>query len=250
LQRWVIAAGPGDDRADRSGGLECFSLDVSAAERDRLQALLSDEERARAARFHAELHQHRFTVAHARLRQTLAAALRATPKELEFVAGSHGKPQLADAWASCGLQFNLSHSGNCALVGWLWDRAIGVDIELWRPMNDAPALVRRFFSPVEIAAWEALPAEAREEAFFNCWTRKEAYVKAVGRGLSLPLDSFDVSLGRGSSARLLRASRAMDDGRLWNLHAIDVGPQISAAVVVEGEPHHVRIRNLSATPVR
>jgi 4'-phosphopantetheinyl transferase len=199
-----------------------------------LAQLLSDDERARAARFLVEGHARRFMVAHARLRQQLAAELNMAPADLTFATGEHGKPRLAAEQAGAGLEFNLSHSGSLGLVGWAWKRAIGVDIEFWRPTTDEAALVRRFFSASEIAAYERLAPPQRTEAFFNCWSRKEAYVKAVGRGLGLPLDSFDVSLGDASDARLLHDSAIGNDGRSWSLAAVQAGTGISAAVVLEG----------------
>jgi 4'-phosphopantetheinyl transferase len=207
---------------------------VDEAERASLAGLLSAEERARAARFHAVDHAHRFVVAHARVRQQLGGLLGVEPAGLSFASGAHGKPRIAGKEGQARLEFNLSHSGALGLVGWAWQRAIGVDIEFWRPMSDEAALVRRFFSAAEIAAYEQLEPHARTPAFFNCWTRKEAYVKAVGRGLGLPLDSFDVSLGDGADARLLRASAIGDDGRSWSLAALRPGIAVSAAAVLEG----------------
>lgn len=203
------------------------------AQRASLARLLDDNELARAARFRAEEHASRFVVAHARLRQQLAVLLGEEPADITFASGAHGKPRMAGDAAASGLEFNLSHSGSLGLVGWAWRRAIGVDIEFWRPMSDEAALVRRFFSAAEIAAYEQLDPHARSPAFFNCWTRKEAYVKAVGRGLGLPLDSFDVSLGDGD-ARLLRVSATGDDGRSWSLAALQPGIGVSAAAVLEG----------------
>lgn len=216
------------------GGLWCFSLDVDEAERAELARLLSADEQARAARFHAARHASRFIVAHARLRQQLAALLKTEPAGVTLATGAHGKPRIAGEPARVDLEFNLSHSGSMGLVGWAWARAIGVDIEFWRPTSDEAALVRRFFSVSEIAAYERLAAPERTRGFFNCWTRKEAYVKALGRGLGLPLDSFDVSLGDGAEARLLRASTIGDDGRTWSLAALQSGAGISAAAVLEG----------------
>jgi 4'-phosphopantetheinyl transferase len=207
---------------------------VDDTERAALAQLLSDDEQARAARFRFEEHSRQFVVAHARLRQQLAALLHTEPAGLVLAAGAHGKPRLADAHNLAGLEFNLSHSGSRGLVGWAWKRAIGVDIECWRPMSDEAALVRRYFSVSEIAAYEALAPDARTPAFFNCWTRKEAYVKAVGRGLGLPLDSFDVSLSDGADARLLRLSAIGDDGRSWSLAALHLGAGVSAAAVTQG----------------
>jgi 4'-phosphopantetheinyl transferase len=197
--------------------------------------LLSAEEAARAARFRNPEHGHRFTIAHGRLRQLLAALLGVEPATLQFVAGGHGKPALAGKHAASGLHFNLSHSGPHGLVGWAWQREIGVDVEVWRQMNDQAALVRRYFSQAEIAAWEAVPQARRSEAFFNIWTRKEAYVKAVGHGFALALDSFDVSLESGPAARLLRPSAFIADDRRWSLAAPTADPGASLAVVLQAE---------------
>ncbi len=161
-----------------SGGLWCFPLDVGDAERSGLASLLSAEEQARAARFRFEEHSRRFVVAHARLRQQLAALLETQPASLALESGEHGKPRLA-GHPGGRLEFNLSHSGSLGLIGWAWGHAIGVDIEFWRRMSDEAALVRRYFSASEIAAYERLGPDERTPAFFHCWTRKEAYVKAV-----------------------------------------------------------------------
>jgi 4'-phosphopantetheinyl transferase len=196
--------------------------------------LLDATERRRAARFLAPHHGRHFTVAHARLRQILGSVLAADPAALAFASGTDGKPELVDSVIS-GLQFNLSHSGDWGLVGWAHGRAIGVDVEAWRAMSDEAALVRRYFSPAEIEAYEALPAARRREGFFNAWTRKEAYVKAVGRGLTLPLASFDVSLGNGDAARLLRPSAIEGDERVWSLAAPDGIADTSLAVVLQAD---------------
>jgi 4'-phosphopantetheinyl transferase len=154
-------------------------------------------------------------------------------RQIEFATGEHGKPRLAGAAAGSKVHFNLSHSGAYGLIGWAQDREIGVDVEEWRSLRDEPALVRRYFSAREIAAYEALPAAQRTEAFFNGWTRKEAYIKAIGRGLGLPLDSFDVSLDSGPAACLLRPSGLYDDDRPWSLAAPVMPSQLSLAVVLQ-----------------
>lgn len=165
----------------------------------------------------------------------LAPLLGIAPEAIAFTTGAHGKPLLDGVAAASGIFFNLSHSDNLGLVGWAQGREIGVDVERWREMRDEAALVRRYFSPAEVAAYEALPAAQRTEAFFNCWTRKEAYIKAIGRGLGLPLDSFDVSMESGDGARLLRPSGLSDDGRKWSLAAPMLAPELSLAVVLEAE---------------
>lgn len=233
-RRWRLLA----DGAE-VGGLVLFPLEIPADERRQLAALLSDSEVARAARFHSPLHGERYAVAHGQLRLLLAQQLEQAPRQIEFVAGAHGKPGLAGAAASSGLHFNLSHSGALGLVGWSWRRDIGVDVEAWRRMSDEAALVQRYFSEAEAKGWNALPQAQRHEAFFNLWTRKEAYVKALGRGLGLPLHSFDVSHDSGEGARLLRVSALAEDDRPWSLAAPVTGKAISLAVVLQSETLNV-----------
>lgn len=232
-QRWQLS-----DGSRSCGALVMFPLDVPDTDRERFQGQLSDEERSRAARFLHAVHGQRFVVAHGRLRQLLAAQLGVAPQALAFQTGPHGKPELAGASANPGLQFNLSHSDGLGLVGWSWGRQIGVDVEVWRPMRDEAALVKRFFSAAEVAAWESVSASQRQEAFFNLWTRKEAYIKALGKGLSLPLDSFDVSHHSGTGARLLRPSALAAGGSQWSLAAPEAGPGLSLAVVLEAGVCH------------
>jgi 4'-phosphopantetheinyl transferase len=232
-KRWQLG-----DGSRSCGALVLFSLEAPDADREQFASLLSGEEAARAARFLADIHRQHFVVAHARLRQLLAAPLGLAPEAIAFGAGPHGKPELAGTGAKSGLHFNLSHSDGVGLVGWSWNRQIGVDVEVWRTMRDAAALVRRFFSPAEGTAWEALPEGERQEAFFNLWTRKEAYIKALGRGLSLPLDSFDVSHQSSAGARLLRPSALAADGRPWSLAAPAGEPGLSLAVVLEAGVCH------------
>ncbi len=172
-------------------------------------------------------------MAHGRLRRVLGAVLGLAPGDIEFGTGPHGKPELAGHAGAAGVHFNLSHSGSVGLIGWCWQRAIGVDVEIWRATRDQAALVRRYFAPGEIAAWEALPPERRQEAFFNLWTRKEAYLKALGLGLTLALDSFDVSHEAGSGARVLRPAADAAQGGVWSLAAPEVGHGLSAAIVLQ-----------------
>jgi 4'-phosphopantetheinyl transferase len=169
------------------------------------------------------------------LRRLLGEQLQRDPASLHFDAGAHGKPRLGGADQASGLEFNLSHSGDLALLGCAWKRELGVDVEMRRGLGDEAALVRRYFSPAEQHAYAALPPAARTTGFFQCWTRKEAYIKAVGRGLGLPLDSFDVSLGDGVPVQLLRASVEEGEPRQWSLAAADVGPEACAAVVLAAE---------------
>ena len=173
------------------------------------------------------------------MREILGEQLAVAPQSLQFDVAEHGKPHLAGTHARAALQFNLSHSGDRGLVGWANGRRLGVDIEVWRPLGDEAALVRRFFSPAENAAYEALAPTERTRGFFECWTRKEAYIKAVGRGLGLPLDSFDVSFGADVAPALLRPSALASDGNRFSLAVPTTRSGMSIAVFLEGERCHV-----------
>ncbi len=132
----------------------------------------------------------------------------------------------------------MSHSRGVGLVAVSDNREIGVDVEYIRPDFATEDIARRFFSPHEVSAFNALSKEMRVAAFFRCWTRKEAYIKAIGRGLSQPLDGFDVTLAPEAPAQLLRADD--DDASRWSLSDIDAGSDYAAALVVEGLISEIR----------
>lgn len=207
----------------------CFRLDLGAEAHAGLAALLSPEERTRAARFYFERHRHQFTAARGRLRRLLGAELGVPPERLAFSYGPHGKPALA--WpAGTGLYFNLSHAGEWALLASTRAGEIGVDIERARPV--LPGLAQRFFAPEEAAALAALPPAEQRAAFFRCWTRKEAYLKALGSGLARPLDGFVVSLARDEPARLLAVRGQPREPRRWRLEHFDPAPGYVAAIAL------------------
>jgi 4'-phosphopantetheinyl transferase len=222
-----------------SPALFCFGLDGSSGDKELAYQILAVEEKQRAQRFHFDRDRERYVIARARLRRILASVLDIAPATVQLTTGAFGKPCLAGAQALSGLQFNISHSGNRALCGIAWNQSIGVDIECWRPMRDADALVRRFFSPEEVAWYESLPLVARHQAFFDGWTRKEAFVKALGRGLSFPLRSFSVSLEASVGVHALECPTIAAAGLRWSLLSIAVDDGVSAAVVIEGEACHV-----------
>lgn len=201
-----------------------------------LAATLSSAERARAARFRFPEHRERFIVSHGALRNILSRYLNAPASELAFEANTHGKPALTPpehAW----LQFNLTHSGDLALVAVTRDRPVGIDVEHKIPPDDPARLVAQFFSANENAAFNALPESQREAAFFAGWTRKEAYIKALGEGLSTPLDQFDVTLAPAQPARLLADRLHPDHPTHWSLLDLDpdaIGPEYAAALAIAG----------------
>jgi 4'-phosphopantetheinyl transferase len=196
-----------------------------------LAALLDADERERAARFHFDVHRRYFIVAHGMLRLILAHYLHCPPDTIRCQTNAAGKPALA---AGGELRFNLSHSGDLALVAVAAGREVGVDVEFMRPLEDIKRLVARTFSPCEAAAWGHLPESQQREGFFNCWTRKEAFIKALGQGLLYPLDQFDVSLEPGEPARLLRVGGNPQEAKRWSLRALEAGAHYAAALAVEG----------------
>ncbi len=205
-----------------------------------LAAVLSADEQARAARFRFDIHRTRFTAGRAVLRHLLARYLDVRPDEVAFRYSAHGKPSLDGSAAESGLRFNFSNAGGMALAAFARGRDLGVDLEELVRVADFAGIAQRFFSPAENAALLALPPESRDAAFFTCWTRKEAYIKAVGEGLSIPLDSFDVTLAPGDPPRLL-ATRGEPGGvTRWSLHALHPGPGFVGALAVEGSAPEVR----------
>jgi 4'-phosphopantetheinyl transferase len=195
-------------------------------------SLLSEAERERARRFAFERDARRFIVRRARLRQLLAARLGVRPESVELVYGAHGKPALAHPGRN-SLRFNLSHRDDLAVYALSSGREVGIDVEAIRPLADADAIAARFFSRREQVAYRALDPCDRPLGFFQCWTRKEAFIKALGAGLSHPLDSFDVSLARGAPAELLRVQPVPGDDRGWRLATFSPAPGFVAAVVAE-----------------
>src|SRR3989304_5240764 len=167
-----------------------------------LDATLSADETERAARFHFSADRDRFIIAHGCLRDILARYLHCKPGRLILSVNQYGKPVLEDY----KLEFNLSHSGDFALVAITSERKVGVDIERFRSDIEFESIASRYFSQSEVSELLALTSEQKAHGFFNCWTRKEAYIKAHGLGLSLPLEGFDVSLIPNEPV-ILRATR-------------------------------------------
>lgn len=178
-------------------------LDPPTEQVEALGRVLSEDEWERARRFRFDKHRRQYVVGRGALRTLLAAYLGIDPKAVRFTYGPRGKPFLAPPLDGRGLQFNLSNSDELALVGFVLGRELGVDVEFLRRMNDCEEIAERFFSDSERQVLRTIPFPAKQEAFFNCWTRKEAYLKAVGEGLAAPLDSFDVTLALGEPPRML-----------------------------------------------
>ena len=216
-----------------SGDVDVWSvrLDGSPAWVAASRPTLSDDERERADRFHFERDRRRFTCARAVLRRVLAEYLDADARELTFSYGPNGKPALSGRFERA-LTFNVSHSHELGLVAIGRDVEMGVDVEAVRAMDDADDIASRFFSPREAAQLRSLPAAERTGAFFACWTRKEAYLKALGSGLAKPLDEFDVTFAPGESATLVVHADARETAR-WSLRELSPAPGYTGALVTE-----------------
>lgn len=226
-----LAPPPTLPRPEATAHLWRIDLAQPAGVLTQLRQHLSGDEMARAKRFHFDRDRRKFIAARGALRAILSRYLAQPPTALRFSYSAHGKPALADQPAP--LAFNLSHSGELALLAVSLGPTIGVDVEQVRSMPDAEQIAERFFSARENAVFQTIPAAQRDDAFFNCWTRKEAYIKALGEGLSHPLDSFDVSLRPGEPAALL-AIRGAATTADWSLHAFSPAPTYLAAVVMPG----------------
>jgi len=194
---------------------------------------LSDDERERAERFHFPKDRGRFVVGRGFLRALLARYVDVPPGEVCFRYGRCGKPELAVA-EQLGIQFNVSHSHGLAVYALTRQRAVGIDVECIRHIPDMELLAERFFAVPEVTALRSVAREKLAEAFFNCWTRKEATVKACGDGLTLPLDSFTVSLAPGEPARLLSAGPTSLGASRWQLEGLTLAPGYVGAIAVEG----------------
>lgn len=198
------------------------------------ESTLADDETARAQRFIFESDRSYFIAAHGFLRNLLGSYLRCPPKAIDFTYGPHGKPLVASRGPQPHVCFNLSHSHGVALVAIARKRQVGIDIELVRPEFAGEEIAKRYFSPKEIAELSRLPVELRANGFFLCWTRKEAYVKARGDGLHVPLDTFSVSVLPDAPATLTSADQSR-----WRIESFAPSfvsePNYLASVVAEGK---------------
>ncbi|MES1025690.1 4'-phosphopantetheinyl transferase superfamily protein [Gloeocapsa sp. BRSZ] len=214
------------------------ALDVDATIVCSLFSTLCATEQQRAERFYLQLHRDRFIVGRGVLRKVLANYLQIQPNEINFSYNAYGKPSLVVANQE-PLRFNLSHSQELALIAVTQNCDVGVDLECIR--NDFPCqeIAARFFSPTEVAVLRSLPPHLQTTAFFTCWTRKEAFIKATGKGLSLPLDKFDVSCFPGESAELLYTAWDESEVQRWTLQELIPDARYVGALAVAEKNWHL-----------
>jgi len=216
------------------------SLEQPTERVHRLTQTLSSDEMERAKRFHFERDRRRFIVGRGVLRAILSQYLGTDPSQVQFSYGPRGKPRLAAGFDGDALRFNLAHSHELALYAFTRDREIGIDLEYIHPLSDAEELAAQVFSRRENAELEAMPERKRVDAFFGYWTCKEAYIKATGDGLSLPLDQFEISLAPGKSPHLVRVEQAAEEVERWALEPLTPRAGYVAALAVEGRDYQLR----------
>ena len=208
--------------------------DLEAEIYDGLRQLLSPDEIKRAAEFRFERHRKQYVIGRALLRTLLAGYLQMDPRALRFHYTAKGKPELPFSGQELSVRFNLAHSGGLILLGFTLDRNIGVDIEEIRQDVEIDDISRRFFSVAERQWLESSPLPQRYNAFFRCWTRKEALLKGTGEGLSVSLDSFDVYSNLNENL----CSLETPDKRKWVVQDVELDPNYAAAVAVEYSDAH------------
>jgi len=201
--------------------------------------LLSHDEWGRADKLRVVLDRQRFIASRGILRTLLGRYLALAPRELSFTYGTNGKPALSES----GLHFNLSHSRGRGMFAFSSVSPLGVDLELVRTLSDLPQVGATIFSPAEANVFEAIPPQYRPTAFFKCWTRKEALIKALGTGLSYPLDQFSVSFDE--PARLLPTGGAGTELSRWRLYHLDPEPGYFAAIATQQPEPRIVVHRFS-----
>jgi 4'-phosphopantetheinyl transferase len=220
-----------------------ISLDVPMAKIAAYGQYLDEGEWNRANSFYFKRDKNHFIIAHGAVRILLGRYLDRVPEELRFALNPYGKPALQDENERRQLSFNLSHSQDYALLAVTCNREVGVDIEYIRPNLVDEQIAERFFSPREVGVLRSLEPDLQKEAFFVCWTRKEAFIKAKGQGLSIPLNSFDVSLSPDEPAELLQTREDPSEAGRWKLQALEPQPGYKGTVAAEGNTWNTRIWN-------
>jgi 4'-phosphopantetheinyl transferase len=238
MSKVVTWSEPPESLSLATGEVHVWRVELNQPEHllERYRETLEEHELYRASRFHFEKHRRHFTVGRGVLRRLLSQYLGTKPEDFRLSYGAYGKPVLGGEHEDSRFCFNMSHSHEMALFAFTEDREVGVDVEHIREDFASDEVARRFFSRREVETFNAIPEHQQVTAFFKCWTRKEAFIKVIGKGLSQPLDKFDVTLGQ--PAALLWVSG--DDASRWSLYDLEVGGDYAGALAVEGRASNVR----------
>lgn len=212
-------------------------LDLGPSQIQELRKVLSEDELERAGRFHFDIHRIRYIAGRGQLRLLLGRYLAVDPTTIRFEYSKYGKPSLAPPFDATGLYFNLGHSDQLALYVFAWHRNLGIDLEYKerRPVPDFTGICEHFFSPTEQAFLRATPPWNQKDVFYRCWTRKEAYLKASGEGLSRALDTFDVSLEPNEPVRLLRVKDEPEELERWTMQKLEMPDDYAGTICIEGK---------------
>jgi len=211
----------------------CASLDQPPIRSEELAEWLSPDERAHARRLRSEESRSHYINSRGLLRVLIGGYLGMEPSGVQFSIGPHGKPDVGSAGGASLLQFNLSHSEGLVLFAFASRWRVGIDVERIHPISDLDAIIERFFSHREAAQMRALPKERKMDAFFAAWTRKEAYLKAIGDGLTRPLQAVEVSVMPGEPAQLLCVHGNHKETERWRIAELRPAADYTAALVVE-----------------
>ena len=234
----VRGLAPPADLDPRDVHVWCVPLDLSTAAPHRLSGLLSAEEHSRANSFRFERDRHRYIAARGVLRTLLGGYIKCPAEQVRFSYSTTGKPSIERHGRGSRPRFTVSRSGRIALMAFCASEDVGVDVELVQEMDNAEGIVRSFFCPEEIEEWMKLPVECQTRAFFDCWTRKEAFVKAMGEGLSMPLDAFRVSFCPGEAPTISLRPDAVQ--RSWSMFDVSPSSEYAGALAIPGSGWNVR----------
>ena len=233
---------------ERADGLDNETVDVwqgaATTEPDVLQALEANlplSERSAANRLQRFSDRNRYVNAHVMIRSLLGGYIGCAPGALRFKTNAYGKPSILEPEEGRYFRFNLAHSGTMILAAVSRKRDVGIDVELMRDIPDAGRIADRNFSETERAYLRSLPADEFKAGFFACWTLKESFIKAIGKGLSYPLDGFSVSTDDPGKPHLVRTEEPLGDARRWISCSLEVGAHYAAAVTIEEGIEQIRL---------
>jgi len=218
--------------------IQLWNIDINPASHDAdgLFSLLADCELERAGNFRFEEHRHRWVAGRAMLRMILSGVTQQSPESVVFEYNDHAKPRLHYLSGNETVHFNLTHSGDVALLAVTSAGPVGIDVEQVKRLPNIDAVVDRFFSPAERRAFKTVSGDAdRLQAFYACWTRKEAYLKALGCGMSQPTDTFDVAFLADTEPKIVAIDGEQSAARHWLLFDLDVSPGYVGALAIRSE---------------